>query len=211
MKRLGDFIKTTLLGGTVVILPAAILIIVFVWIYRFIIGTIHPFTNVLLAETNLPKFTADIIVIFIIVMTCFFIGIFVKTKFGEMFFHMLEQKILKIAPGYSLVKDIVSQLVGRKASPFSAVALVKLFDSDTLATGFIMDSHPDGSYSVFVPTAPNPTSGVIYHMKAESVHPVNVGVEDAMRSIISCGAGSKKLLTAYLNDIKEMKDNEPAK
>lgn len=209
MKGLGAFIKTTLLGGIVVVLPAAILVIVFSWIYKFAIGLIHPFTRVLIAQSNLPKFTADVIVIFLIVMACFLVGILVKTKAGGLMYHSFEKKILKATPGYSLTKDIVAQLLGKKSSPFSSVALVKLFGSETLATGFIMDSHPDGSYSVFVPTAPNPTSGVIYHLKSEYVHPVKVGVEDAMRSIISCGAGSEKLMTSYLNDKKE-KDNIPA-
>ena len=34
----------------------------------------------------------------------------------------------------------------------------------------------------------------IYHLEAKYVHPVDVSVEDAMRSIISCGAGSSSLL-----------------
>ncbi len=208
MKGLGAFIKTTVLGGILIILPAAILVIVFSWIYRFAIGLIHPFTRVLIAQSNLPKFTADVVVIFLIVMLCFLVGLFVKTKAGGLIYHSFEQKVLKAAPGYSLAKDIVAQLLGKKSSPFSSVALVRLFDSETLATGFIMDSHPDGSYTVFIPTAPNPTSGVIYHLKPEYVHPVKVGVEDAMRSIISCGAGSERLMTSYLNDIRE-KDNIP--
>ncbi|MBN1627134.1 MAG: DUF502 domain-containing protein [Deltaproteobacteria bacterium] len=203
MKGLGAFIKTTVLGGILIILPAAILVIVFSWIYRFAIGLIHPFTMVLISQSNLPKFTADVVVIFLIVMACFLVGLFVKTKAGGLIYHSFEQRVLKAAPGYSLAKDIVAQLLGKKTSPFSSVVLVRLFGSDTLATGFIMDTHPDGIYSIFLPTAPNPTSGFIYHIKSEDVHPINVGVEDAMRSIISCGAGSEKLITAYHNQTKE--------
>jgi uncharacterized membrane protein len=47
---------------------------------------------------------------------------------------------------------------------------------------------------VFVPTGPNPTSGFIYHLDQQYVHPVKVSVEEAMRSVISCGAGSGTLL-----------------
>jgi uncharacterized membrane protein len=64
-------------------------------------------------------------------------------------------------------------------------------------TCFITDSHDDGSFTVFVPTGPNPTSGLIYHLGGEFVHPVNVPVQEAMRSVISCGAGSGKLLNQY--------------
>jgi uncharacterized membrane protein len=61
-------------------------------------------------------------------------------------------------------------------------------------SAFVTDSHDDGSYTVFVPTGPNPTSGNIYHLKGKWVHPVDVSVEDTMRSIISCGAGSSMLI-----------------
>jgi uncharacterized membrane protein len=61
----------------------------------------------------------------------------------------------------------------------------------------VTDEHEDGSFTVFVPTGPNPTSGQIFHLNQKYVHPLDVGVEDAMRSIISCGAGSTDLLSAY--------------
>jgi uncharacterized membrane protein len=66
-----------------------------------------------------------------------------------------------------------------------------------LVSAFITDTHTDGTYTVFVPTGPNPTSGNIFHLKGEYVHPVDVPVEDAMRSIISCGAGSSRLIKQY--------------
>ena len=105
------------------------------------------------------------------------------------------------APGYSLVKETVFQFLGNKKSPFSSVALAQIFGNETMVSCFVTDTHEDGSRTVFVPTGPNPTSGNIYHLEAKYVHPVDVSVEDAMRSIISCGAGSSTLL-------KKLKDTE---
>ena len=68
---------------------------------------------------------------------------------------------------------------------------------------FITDTHGDGSYTLFVPTGPNPTSGLIFHLEGRFVHPVNVPVQDAMRSIISCGAGSARLFAEYAADRKD--------
>jgi len=56
-------------------------------------------------------------------------------------------------------------------------------------TGFTTDEYPDGRYSVFVPTGPNPTTGFISPELSESVHTGNVSVEEAIRSMISCSAG----------------------
>ncbi|MFO7665525.1 MAG: DUF502 domain-containing protein, partial [Desulfobacterales bacterium] len=123
----------------------------------------------------------------------FIIGIIVKTKIGKFIHENLERRILKTAPGYSTIKEIVMQLIGKKF-PFSSVALVRLFQNDTLMTAFITDTHEDGSCTVFIPTAPNPTSGFVYHVKNEYIQHVNISVEEAMRSIITCGAGSNKIL-----------------
>ena len=144
----------------------------------------------------MQEILADILVIAVILTLCFVIGVFVRTRLGKWIFQTLENKILKIAPGYSLIKETVMQFLGGKRSPFSSVALVQIFANETLASAFVTDTHEDGSYTVFVPTGPNPTSGNIYHLAARFVHPVDVPVEDAMRSIISCGAGSTKLIKA---------------
>jgi uncharacterized membrane protein len=69
-------------------------------------------------------------------------------------------------------------------------------------TGFITDEHHDGLYSVFVPTGPNPTTGYIFHLKPKYVHHVDVPIENAIKSVISCGAGSSDLIDAYMDQAK---------
>ena len=116
---------------------------------------------------------------------------------------LFESRIFLKIPGYSLIKETVSQFFGNKKSPFSSVALVQIFGNETLASAFITDEHKDGTRTVFVPTGPNPTSGNIYHLPEDRVHPVDVSVEEAMRSIISCGAGSSTLISKRKDPITE--------
>ncbi|MCZ6623769.1 MAG: DUF502 domain-containing protein [Deltaproteobacteria bacterium] len=197
MKRIKAFFKTSLLGGMVVILPVAILVFVFKWLFNLITDIVQPLTNLVMAKSQIQEILADILVITVILIACFIIGVFVRTRLGAFIYKTLETRILKVAPGYSLIKETVLQFLGSKKSPFSSVALVQVFGNETLVSAFVTDTHEDGSYTVFVPTGPNPTSGNIYHLKGKYVHPVDVPVEDAMRSIISCGAGSNKLINAH--------------
>jgi uncharacterized membrane protein len=148
----------------------------------------------------MKEIIADFLVITIILISCFIIGVIIKTEFGKFIHEKLERRVLKIAPGYSTIKEIVMQVVGKKF-PFSSVALVRVFENDTLMTAFITDKHEDGSCTVFIPTAPNPTSGFVYHIKNEYIYHVDVPVEEAMRSIITCGAGSNKILKACRENI----------
>lgn len=195
MNRLKEFLKTSLLGGVVVILPVAILASVMLWVFRMISRLIEPLTRLLTNDSQINQYAADAIVILLILAACFSVGVVVRTRLGGFIYRQFDSRILKRAPGYSMIKETVLQLFGsRRGSSFSSVAIARPFGNDTRVTAFITDTHEDGSYTLFVPTGPNPTSGLIYHVDGRYVQPINVPVQDAMRSIISCGAGSAQLL-----------------
>ena len=201
VNKIKSFILTSLLGGVIVVLPAAILVAVFGWVFNFVTNLIQPLTDLLMAKSDLREIIADLLVLAVILAVCFIIGVVIRTKFGKFIYSAIEAHLFKVAPGYNLIKETVLQILGNNKMPFSSVALVQIFGNDTLLTAFVTDEHPDGSFSVFVPTGPNPTSGNIYHLGGKYVHPVDVPVEDAMRSIISCGAGSSQLINKYKTQI----------
>jgi uncharacterized membrane protein len=205
MERLKTFVKTTMIGGIGVILPVIILVLVFSWLFRFVARNVRPLTNLIFADPEAMGLFADIISIILIITVCFLIGMFVKTKVGTYVHNSLERLLLEKIPGYNIAKDTVEHFIGGEELPFSSVALVKPFDNDTLMTGFITDKHVDGSYTVFVPTGPNPTSGNIMHVAPENVFIVDVPAEHVMKSIIACGAGSNELIEKY-SDAQEEKE-----
>jgi uncharacterized membrane protein len=67
-------------------------------------------------------------------------------------------------------------------------------------TGFITDEYNGDSLTVFVPTGPNPTNGFIFHVKEHQIQRVDVSVEDAMKSILGVGTGSKKFMENKIDD-----------
>ncbi|WP_372798705.1 DUF502 domain-containing protein [Pontiella sp.] len=205
--RTKNFLRTTIIGGVIVILPTIILVFAFRWLFGLVSKGIEPLTDLVINNIDLPdrynEAIATAIVISVIVLGCFLVGLFVRTRLGQIMFHGFENSVLSKAPGYKVVKETVNQFVGRKESPFSSVALVRIFQNDVKVTAFITDRHDDGTVTVFVPTGPNPTTGFIYHLNKQYVHPVDVTVEDAMRSVISCGAGSEKLIQGLKNNAEE--------
>ncbi|VGO22533.1 DUF502 domain-containing protein [Pontiella sulfatireligans] len=204
LNRTKNFFKTTILGGVIVILPTIILIFAFKWLFGVVGGGIQPLTNLVVDNLTLPdrydELIATAIVLCVIVLGCFMVGLFVRTRIGRWIYNGFESSLLSKAPGYKMVKETVNQFLGKKQSPFSSVALVQIFENDTKVTAFITDQHANGTVTVFVPTGPNPTSGFIYHLNEKYVHPVDVAVEDAMRSVISCGAGSGALINSMKKD-----------
>jgi uncharacterized membrane protein len=203
MNRFKEFVKSTVLGGLLVILPLAIFFFALTWIFGLVRTAISPLTNIVMRNSPLQGIVADILVVALLIAVCFSVGAIVRTKLGKWLYLFVESNVFLRVPGYSLINETVFQFLGNKKSPFSSVALVQIFGNETLVSGFITDEHKDGTRTVFVPTGPNPTSGNIYHLPKNLVHPVDVSVEDAMRSIISCGAGSSTLISKRKEQITE--------
>lgn len=194
LEKIKNFFTTSIVGGLLVILPVVILFFAIRWLYNLLISIIRPVTDVIVRQTGIYVVLGDLIVLGGILSFCFALGAAVKTQVGRSIYDNLEEAILKRAPGYTFVKETILLFFGRKTPPFSHVALVRVFSNDTMMTAFVTDEHPDGSYTVFVPTAPNPTSGNIFHLNGEDVYPMEITVESGLRTILSCGLGSTTMV-----------------
>lgn len=193
-----NFIKTTLLGGLLVILPTAIVALIFGWLFVRLLDIIRPLTKLLQTGAGMRDFLANTAALGVVVGVCFIIGLVVQTRFGKWFYATIENRILSRVPTYSLIRETILQFSGAKQFPFSSVAMVRLYGSDVLTNGFIMNTHDSGYQTVFVPTGPNPTSGMIYHLPPKDVFPVDVDVQETMRVIFNCGGGSNQLIDSFI-------------
>mgnify|MGYP000238059496 FL=1 len=194
-----EFAKKTLLGGLVILLPVALLMMGLRWLFTLVTDLIQPLTNLVTKVIGMPEIFADILVLAGMAGLCFAAGWFVTTAGGAWFHSKFDGRLAKYAPGYQMMKEIVGQFLGDASkSPFAngEVALVRLFGNETEVTAIVTSKHENGHYTVFMPTGPNPTSGNIYHVTEEQVTlcPA-IAVSDAMRTIIACGAGTGDLLS----------------
>lgn len=209
MQRVRSFLTLTILGGLMVVLPIALLAMIFVWLFGVISDLISPLTGLLRQETALNEFVAFLAVLGIILGACFVVGLLIKTRLGGWLHGHLDGWLAKLAPGYRTIREIVSQLLGGSSEDSllkGQAALAKIFgpDSPTTVTAIVTSRHPDGAFTVFVPTAPIPTSGLTYHLPENCVQLLpHVTVEEAMRTIISCGSGSAEMLEKNNREAKK--------
>ena len=195
------YINATLLGGVVALLPLGLVILVLRWLINIVQKYLGPivewFARAMELDSKWLMLASYAVLILAILVGFFFIGAIIRTRTGRFFKKELEQKYLMRIPGYKLARETVMQFFGRNRSFFSEVVLVDIYNSGTLMTGFITDDR--GKYiTVFVPTGPNPTSGLIFHVREEKVIRTGASVENAMKSIISCGAGSSQIFPDQL-------------
>ena len=200
MTRVKTFVTLTLLGGLAVVLPIAIFILLFQWLFGQISELVAPAVVWLEAHTEFKDTLAKLAVIVLILGGCFLIGLLVKTGVGRWAHRHLDHWLGRLAPGYNTIKDLVLQFIGGGAGEgvlSGPVARVRIHGPDTplSVTAIVTSRHENGDYTVYVPTAPVPTSGFVYHVPASCVEILpDVTVEAAMKSIVACGSGSAALL-----------------
>jgi uncharacterized membrane protein len=163
-----------------------------------ILENVDPLAQVVNQTAMVSRPLAVVITIGIILGICFFLGLFIRTAVGHFIYSFFEKNVLLRIPGFRIIKETVTQLLGSHKNLFKGVALVDLFGSGTLLTAFITDRQKDGCVTVFIPSAPAPTAGFIYHVRKEHVYEIDYPVDLAMKSIISFGAGSHSLYDDYL-------------
>ena len=194
--RFKNFLKTTLIGGLAAILPLGLIVILFRWIISLIEKYLEPLVSLFHTDAGISTIIVYVIAVLAIIALFFFFGLFIRTRFGNMILNYFEQTYFMKIPGYKTAREIVQQFFGSNRSFFSEVVLVDIFDSGVLMTGFITDYQESNDYiTVFVPTGPNPTSGNIYHLPKEKVKRSATPVDVAIKTIISCGAGSSEVFS----------------
>lgn len=186
-----------------VTLPILIILLILVFLVRFIINLIKPISNIISPGTENSSLFFTIIALLIVCVFFLLVGFFVGTRQGKRIFSYGEEKLLKPIPYYSTISNIVEQFRGQGEKPFQQVVLVDPYKSGALMTAFLVEQINENMVVVYVPTAPNPTNGFVFHMPKEDVIYTNAKTEDAMASVIGMGAGSKKLFKKAINESQE--------
>jgi len=195
--RLRNFFRTTLIGGVVALAPMTLIILLFRWVINVIGRNLTPLVDTILQDPDpnpYYKFALYVLSFTAILVFFFVIGLVVRTRLS-VFLNKAEDRYLMKVPGYKLARETVKQFFGKNRSFFKEVVLVDIFNSGALMTGFITDDQGE-IITVFVPTGPNPTSGNIYHLPQDKVLRTGASVDNGMKSIISCGAGSAEIFSS---------------
>lgn len=196
-----SWVRQTIFTGLVALLPLGLLVIILIWLFQIAQNIVAPIMNLF----GTPTLLTGLISVGVLLFFVFLFGLLVRTKLGQWFMNSTEKYILNYLPGYKGIKTVLEPFVGSTyKKSFKSVALVQIYENDVLATGFVTDKH-EGYTTVFIPTGPNPTNGLIYHFKDKYVHYVDIPVSKALNTVITVGKGSSKLLAAHETKNKEKK------
>jgi len=144
------------------------------------------------------KYGSQLIILICLFVVIWFLGMIARW-FLVKWLIQLGDKLLHRLPLvnriYKTSKDIITTLFGQGKNTFKQVVMVPYPATGIFAIGFLSEKAPKTScdaakeelHSVFVPTAPNPTTGFVVMYKLDKIIYLDMKVEEAIKYIVSCG------------------------
>lgn len=192
MKRILKFLRTTLVGGLLFLVPIIALIIILEKALALTHKFVDPVAEHLPVHSLVGLRTPMFLAIGLIVLFCFLAGFFARTALAQKLVRELESAVLSNVPGYEFIKGVGESMLGVEKEGVYPVVLVR-FD-DAWQIGFRIEVLENGLVVVFLPGAPNPQSGAVHFLLADRVTPVAVPPAATLKCLKRLGAGSNVLL-----------------
>jgi uncharacterized membrane protein len=190
MKAIVDFLKTTLVGGLLVVLPIWVSVLLLAKSLGMLSVFLKPIMDELPDEAQHPFLLSALILL----LGCFAVGLLVRTSPGYLVRRFIQTHLLDHIPAYGVIRGMTQQLAHLDQAGDFAPCLAEI--EEALVPAFVVERHADGRLTVFVPSAPTPIAGSIYILTPERVHPLDVSLLKVMRCITKWGSGSGELLAA---------------
>ncbi|HDS03624.1 MAG TPA: DUF502 domain-containing protein [Firmicutes bacterium] len=194
MKRIIAVLRTYLIAGIVTLLP--FLLTVYLVYLIFAKFDIWMRRNLYIEIPGIGIILSLAVIILV--------GFLVKNFIGRWIIRIPEYLFLKmplVNRIYKLTKQITSAVLGRGNYLFTGVALIEYPRKGVYSLAFITEKmdvtlgeqeglNGKDYVAVFIPTTPNPTSGMMIFVKESELVKLNISVETGMKIVISSGIAS---------------------
>jgi uncharacterized membrane protein len=216
-------------SGMLVLVPVGVTLLVMRWLFTWGAGLLRPVVKY--AESRLQglhwiealpdtwvNFYVYLLTILLLLLLLYLIGVLGQHLIGRRLIAAWEGLWLKIPLArsvYGATKQVVEALSQPQGSAFKSVVVVD-FPSPGLKaigflTGYVEDAAGRRFAKILIPTTPNPTTGFLELVPADSIFITHLTVEEGFRMIISGGIVSPEgLLKHKQTPAKEATPETPA-
>lgn len=203
--------KRYLLTGLVILLPLALTIAIIGFVVNFLTKPFMGIVSHFLAQTDIGirgffifsphqilKYGSQLIILVCLFLAILLLGMVARWYFVKWFIHLGEQilhKLPLVNKVYRATKDIITHLFGQGKNNFKQVVMVPFPTDGIYCIGLLSQMAPKTCsnaakkemISVFVPTAPNPTTGFTIMYGVDEIRHLDMRPEEAIKYIVSCG------------------------
>jgi uncharacterized membrane protein len=188
MTAVWRFVGTTILGGILFLTPIVVLGIVLSKAFDFMRRGLQPLTALIPQNLASGPTMTTILAIFILALLCFLAGLSARTAPAQKVVSGLEATVLSKLPGYEYLKQAGTSVLGLGETAEHPVVFVHL--GGAWRIGVQTEVVGAGLVAVFIPNSPNPMSGSVFLVAADSVRPANVPLATAIACLRRCGTGA---------------------
>lgn len=201
-------IKNYFFTGLIILLP----IVITLWVLAFVFNALtEPLAGILasfferydlfergflfLNGRQVQEFIAQVLILIFLFAATVTLGIITRNFFIQWLLDLSDwilHKIPFISTIYKGCQDLINTLFSSDSKAFKTVVLVPFPEKGNHTIGFLTSENlnlgtKDKLVSVFIPTAPNPTSGFLILYPPEAIIPIDMKVDEAFKYVISCG------------------------
>jgi len=202
MTSFKEFLKTTIVGGILFLMP----LILFALILRHAMGFAAKIAKPIAAYAPQNQIAgvaiATIIAALVLLVLSFCAGLAARTRAGKSVTHWLEETLLGNLPQYRMVKSLAEGLTQVEGVQGMQPALVAMEGGWQI--GYQLEELQDGWVAVFLPQSPTPMSGNVMYLPTARVRLLEIPIPEAMMLVKRMGVGSAATLrTADLTPVPE--------
>ena len=188
------FLKTTIVGGVLFLLPLAVVLILLGYAFRLASMVAQPISDRLQLQWSDAAGVGAVTILsaLVLVIISFGAGVTARTYLGKAVTRWFENSLLGRLPQYQMVKSMAEGLAQLENASGIKPALISIEGGWQI--GYLLEPLENGWLSVFLPQAPTPMSGNIMYLPADRVRPLGITMVEAMAIIKRIGVGSGEAL-----------------
>jgi len=219
MRMVGHF-RRSLLTGLLIILP----LVVTIWLFALVLRPVQRFATppvvALLHAAGLDTFLdlpgagvgTALLGLLLTFVFIYFVGVLGSNIIGRSLVKKMDELALSIPlvkSIYGSARQLIETFYSTADRTFESVVLIQYPRKGIYTVGLVtaptegelLDHLPGEAVNVFVPTTPNPTSGVLVMARRDELEYLDMSVEEALRFVVSGGIVSPGRKLGEGNDL----------
>jgi len=193
MKKLINFVKTSLLGGLFVLLPLLLFILLIDELLGLVVALATPIADLfpkgMFDNINTPVLLA----VLLIITVSFFLGLAMRFVYLRRLGIWIERTLIGKMPIYGAVKRLSQGLLGANDENVFQPAVITSGE-DEREIVYLIEDHGDGDATILVPWAPASFAGAVKVVPRSRLEMLNSNIGEASRVLSHWGVGVGQLL-----------------
>ena len=192
MDKFVDFLKTTIVGGLVFLVPLVLVSMVLKRGLEIASKVAKPVVEHFPAHQVAGIALGTIAAALLLTVVAFAAGLAARTERGRAVTRWVGESFLGAMPQYRVVTSMAEGLTKIEQGDGLRPALVAIEDAWQIC--YVLEELAQGWVAVFIPQAPTPMSGNVMYVPADRVRRLDIKIGEAMQLVKRMGAGSAEAL-----------------